>query len=126
MTDERRKNAPPFSLRLTAEERQKLDAAAGPQTLGDYIRGQLFETPSSRKARFRRPLQDEEALSTVLAELGRSRLSSNLNQLAKAVHSGSLPVTPETEKAILEACAAVKDMSNNITQALGLPPRGKP
>ena len=63
MTDERRKNAPPFSLRLTVEERQKLDAAAGPQTLGDYIRSQLFETPSVRKARFRRPVQDEQALS---------------------------------------------------------------
>lgn len=126
MTDERRKNAPPFSLRLTAEERQKLDAAAGPQTIGDYIRSQLFETTSSRRTRFRRPLQDEQALSTVLAELGRSRLSSNLNQLAKAVHSGSLPVSKETEMAILEACAAVKGMSNNIAQALGLPPRGKP
>lgn len=125
MTD-KGKYAPPFSLRLTTEERKKLDVAAGSKTIGDYIRGQLFETPSVRKARFRRPVQDEQALSEVLAHLGRSRLSSNLNQLAKAVHSGSLPVTPEVEKAILEACSIVKNMGNNLTQALGLPPEGEP
>ena len=39
MTDERRKYAPTFSIRLTPEERAKLDAAAGTQTIGDYIRG---------------------------------------------------------------------------------------
>ena len=120
MTDEKGKYAPPFSLRLTAEERTRLDADAGPLPIGEYIRTQLFETPSARKVRFRRPVQDEQALTQVLGALGRSRLSSNLNQLAKAVHSGSLPVTPETEQAILEACSAVKGMSNNLVQALGL------
>ena len=116
------KYAPPFSLRLTAEERQKLDTVAGSQTIGDYIRSQLFDTPSPRKARFRRPVQDEQALSTVLAGLGRGRLSSNLNQLAKAIHSGSLPVTPETERAILEACSGVREMRQELVRALGLEP----
>lgn len=119
------KYAPPFSLRLTAEEREKLDAAAGSQTIGDYIRGQLFDTPSMRKARFRRPVQDDQALSEVLAHLGRSRLSSNLNQLAKAVHSGSLPMTPEVEQAILEACSTIKSMGDHLTQALGIHTHGK-
>ena len=64
-------------------------------------------------------------LSILLSELGRSRLSSNLNQLARAVNSGSLPVSPETEQAILEACAEIKAMSNNITHALGLEPEKK-
>lgn len=122
MTDERPKYAPPFSLRLTVEERQKLDAEAGALPIGEYIRAQLFENPSARKVRFRRPIQDEQALTQVLGALGRSRLSNNLNQLAKAVHSGSLPVTPETEQAILDACAAVKGMSGELVKALGLPP----
>jgi len=121
MTEEKGKYAPPFSLRLTTEERRKLDAEAGPQPIGDYIRSQLFETPSPRKRTFRRPVQDEQALSEVLAALGRSRLSSNLNQLVKALHSGSLPVTPETETAIRAACAIVQQMGGQLVKALGLP-----
>ncbi len=120
MTDERRKYAPTFSIRLTPEERAKLDAAAGTQTIGDYIREQLFDAPSPRTVRRRRPVQDEQLLSAVLAGLGQSRLSANINQIAKAVHIGALPVTPETEQAILEACAAVNCMKQELMAALGV------
>ncbi|MDI1229165.1 MAG: hypothetical protein PSY14_15910 [bacterium] len=121
MTEDKGKYAPPFSLRLSKEERLRLDADAGSLPLGDYIRTQLFENPTPRKRSFRRPVQDAQALGEVLTALGRSRLSSNLNQLAKAVHSGSLPVSPETEAAILAACATVRDMGGQLVQALGLP-----
>jgi len=121
MTDDKGKYAPPFSLRFTVEERQKLDADAGDLAVAEYIRTQLFENPAKRLRPYRRPVQDGKALGEVLAALGRSRLSSNLNQLAKAVHSGSLPVTPETEKAILDAVKEVHDMSSQLVKALGLP-----
>jgi hypothetical protein len=115
------KYALPFSLRLTLEERAKLDAGAGTLPLGAYIRQRLFDAPSPRARTFRRPVQDEQALGQVLAALGRSRLSSNLNQLAKAVHNGTLPVSPETEATILAACAQVAEMSGQLVTALGLP-----
>lgn len=120
MTDEKPRYGVPYSFRMTAGEYQKLCEAAGSRTLSDYIRRQLLgENVAPRQAR-RRPVEGDEMLSTVLSELGRSRLSSNLNQLARAVNSGSLPVSPETEKAILEACADIKAMSNNLTKALGV------
>lgn len=115
----------PFSLRLTREQRRRLDAEAGSQTLGEYVRSCLFENPTPQKRTFRRPVQDEQALSSVLGALGQSRLSSNLNQIAKAVHNGSLPVSKETEQAIIDACLSVKSMSNNLTQALGLSTESK-
>jgi hypothetical protein len=115
----------PFSMRLTRAQRRKLGAEAGSQTVGDYVRSRLFENPTPLKRTFRRPLQDEKALSQVLGALGNSRLSSNLNQIAKAAHSGSLLVTPETEKAIFEACTTIKNMGNNLMQALGLEPEKK-
>ena len=121
MTEDKGKYAPPFSLRFTVEERQRLDADAGDLAIAEYIRSQLFQNPAKRLRPFRRPVQDGKALGEVLAALGRSRLSSNLNQLAKAVHSGTLPVTPETEAAILAACATVQQMSGQLVQALGLP-----
>ena len=120
MTDEKARYAVPYSFRMTAEEYQKLCEAAGSRTLSDYIRRQLLgENVAPRQPR-RRPVEDEEILSALLSGLGKSRLSSNLNQLARAVNSGSLPVSPETEKAILEACADIKVMSNNLTKALGM------
>lgn len=122
MTEREDEYTVPFSMRLTRAQRRRLDADAGGKTVGDYVRSCLFDNPTPLKRTFRRPVQDEQALSQVLGALGRGRLSSNLNQLAKAVHSGSLPVTVRTEKAILEACAEVADMRAQLVKALGLSP----
>jgi len=110
----------PFSLRLTFEERAQLEQDAADMSLGAYIRERLFgEDAAPRKTRGKAPVKDYEALGRVLAALGSSRLSSNLNQLAKAVNTGSLPVTPETEAELREACAAVLVMREELLMALG-------
>lgn len=114
----------PFSLRLTFEERATLEKEAGNKPLGAFIRAKLFEgeeAPRRVRTRTRKPLEDDRALARVLGELGKARLANNLNQLARAVNSGSLPVTPDTEAAIKEACAAVQDMRSDLMQALGFP-----
>ena len=115
---------PPFSLRLTFEERARLERDAGDMPLGAYIRSRLFDESAphrtSRKAK--RPVKDHQALANVLGELGKSRIANNLNQLAKASNSGSLPLTPETEKSLQEACAGVQWLRMTLMQALGLQP----
>lgn len=117
---EKKDHYPPVSVRLSKEERERLDAEAGSLSVSSYIRHRLFEAPTPRRA-YRRPVQDEQALGQLLAELGRSRLSANLNQLAKAAHSGALPVTPEVHQAILDASRDIRAMSDLLVQALGLP-----
>lgn len=117
----------PFSLRLTFEERARLERDATGMSLGSYIRGRLFgEDASPRKTRGKTPLKDHEALGRVLGALGGSRLSQNLNQLARAVNTGSLPVTPETERDLREACAAVALIRAELMRALGASARGEP
>lgn len=112
----------PFSLRLTAEERQFLEHQAGNMPLGAYIRSQLLKDGESpRRSRRRRPVKDDQALGHVLGELGKARIANNLNQLAKAANIGALPVTPDTEKAIQEACTAVQEMRVVLMMALGFP-----
>lgn len=118
--DQRPKYPPPFSLRLTFDERAALDMLRGNMPLGRYIREQMLgDDAAPRKKRGRYPVKDHEALGRVLGALGASRLSSNLNQLAKATNTGSLPVTPETEAEIKEACAAVIAMRKELLRALG-------
>lgn len=118
----------PFSLRLTFDERAILEGAAGGRPLGAYIRERLLngeEAPRKKpKKRKKRPIKDIKALSQVLAELGQSRIANNLNQLAKASNTGSLPVTPDTERALRNACADVREMRNLLMRALGYPQSG--
>ena len=119
-----RRATPPFSLRLTFEERAQLEQEAGDMPLGAYIRSRLFnESVAGRPPRrARRPVKDHQALASVLGELGKSRIANNLNQLAKAANSGSLPLTPETENSLRESCAGVQWLRATLMQALGLQP----
>jgi len=125
--DKTKKYPPPFSLRLTFEERAELDAAAGGQPLGRYIRAQMLgDMAAKRKPYGKAPVKDHRALGHVLAELGQARLANNLNQLAKAVNTGSLPVTPETEDYLRQACQDVRQIRADLVRALGLQPELKP
>lgn len=114
----------PFSIRLTDEEKSLLLRRAGSMPLGAYARGLLLAhgelAPRPRQLRTKTPVKDHEALARVLATLGQSRIANNLNQLAKAVNVGTLPVTPETEQDIREACSAVAVMRRHLMNALGL------
>ncbi len=117
----KRPRTPPFSLRLSFEERARLEQEAADMALGAYIRARVFDdSRPPRRSRGKRPVKDYQELARLAAALGNSRLSSNVNQLARAVNSGSLPVTPETELALLEACADIAWMRIALMKALGL------
>jgi hypothetical protein len=116
----------PFSLRLSEEERAALEAQAGGQPLGAYIRARLLEDAGQARRSYRRPVKDDETLARLLAELGQARLANNLNQLAKAANTGSLPITPETVQAILTACQDVRAMRACLMAALGFRPEDRP
>lgn len=121
------KYPPPFSIRFTFEERARLDANRGCQPLSAHIREKLFgEDVTPRKRPGNSPVRDSEALGRVLGALGASRLSSNLNQLAKAVNTGSLPVSPEVEAELMKACQEVQELRADLLRALGTMPRSEP
>lgn len=117
----------PFSIRFSDEERAQLLHEAGVLSLAAYIRLKLFTSgPDISKERKRltrkhfSPSVELTVLSRMLGELGKSRLSSNLNQIAKAANVGALPVTPQLERKLLEACAAVQHMRSALISAIGI------
>lgn len=119
----KRKRQAPFSLRLTSEERTRLEQDAGETPLATYIKFRLFNNvPELTRPRSiaRRPNAETQLIAKLLAALGSARLANNLNQLAKAANTGSLPVTPETETELREACEAVQAMRCDLVSALGL------
>ena len=48
------------------------------------------------------------------AELGRTNVPNNLNQLTRAVNMGALMLTPEETATLLEACANIRVIGQEI------------
>jgi|GEM_PF-708740 len=117
-----RKRPAPFSLRLSDAEKRQLMTDANGQPLGAYIRTQLLGRKAEKRQGGHKLIKDYEKLAIVLAALGRSHLSSNLNQLAKAANIGTLPLTLEVSQELLEACQQIREMREVLIAALGIKP----
>ncbi|WP_022695874.1 plasmid mobilization relaxosome protein MobC [Ponticaulis koreensis] len=116
----------PFSLRLSAEERAMLKARSKSKSVSAYIREQLFgDKQTPRQYKLRRPDENMQLLAKSMGELGKSRLASNLNQIAKAANMGALPVSLELEDELFAACDAIQDMRDLLVKALGLKPKSR-
>jgi len=102
----------PFSLRLTRAERARLDALAGAQPLGVFIREQLLGENVKKRRKSRKPRISDQKLSFVLSLLGEQRIASNLNQLARHANMGTLDVDDEVLQQIQEASAAMIAIRN--------------
>jgi len=124
MATDKKKLTSPFCMRFTHEERKTLELAAGNRPLAAYIRWLIFkeEIPMAR-TRGKKPIKDHEKLAKLLAMLGQSRIASNINQLAKAANTGSLPVNDEITQSLNEAVAAIRWMRENLIKAMGLKPQ---
>lgn len=121
----KRQGSPLFTMRLTQEERARLELDAGETPLATYIKFRLFNNaPDLATYRVRRPggrpATDTKLIAKLLAALGEARLANNLNQLAKAANMGTLDVSPDTESALLAACAEIHAMRRDLVAALGL------
>ncbi len=116
-----KKRLAPFSLRLTVEERTELELMARGMSLSAYIKACLFDSAGTAPKRWsRQPVKDEKMLGQLLGGLGASRLSQNMNQLAKAAHIGNLPLQDTVEGALIEACEDIKVMRQMLMRGLGM------
>ncbi len=119
------KTPPPFSLRLSADERARLEAEAGSQPLGTYIRFRLLGDQAENRRRSRRPVVDQQTAARLLAELGKSQLAVNMNLLARAATIGTLDVDSEIAREFQGACQAIREMRRVLIAALGVKPEGR-
>ena len=123
----KRKKAPPsFSIRFTEAERARLERDAGALSLAAYMRLKLFAgeqpPPTQRKPTRKKytPSAELAVLGAMLGGLGQSQLASTIGELARAAKMGALPVTPELEQELSEACIAIHDMREQLINALGV------
>lgn len=115
------KRPAPFSLRLTFEERRKLEQQAAGMPIAAYVKQQVFGPGAvARSPRGKAPVKDHQVLAQLLAQLGASRMPQNLNQLARAANRGSLPVNEETERYLVRACEDIAAMRWMLMKGLGM------
>ena len=125
-TPKHKKASPSFSIRFTEAERAQLERDAGALSLAAYIRLKLFAgeqpPPTRRKPTSKKyvPSTELAVLGAMLGRLGQSQLALNVGELAKAAKMGALPVTPELEQELLEACSAIQDMREQLISGLGV------
>ncbi|MBT2970502.1 MAG: MobC family plasmid mobilization relaxosome protein [Candidatus Thiodiazotropha sp. (ex Ctena orbiculata)] len=127
--DQRNKYPPPFSMRFTEDERKTLEMAAAGRPLAAYIRWLIFkeDMPEMPKKRTRGETADKDhkEMAKLLGALGQSRIASNINQLAKAANSGSLPVNKEVLQSLKDAVDSIKWMRDTLIKGMGLKPQSQ-
>lgn len=114
-----------LSVPVSPEQMSELARRAGGQPVSAYARNLLFpandnEPAPKKQLRGSAPVKDDAALARVLAILGQSDAGSSLRELAHLARMGALPVTPETEAALLKACADIADLKALLMKALGV------
>ena len=120
----KKKRPSPLAVRVSDQEKALLKRLAGNRSVNGYIRQKLFGDAVHPKSVRRSPSMDREALAKALGALGQSRLSSNLNQIAKAANMGALPVSPELTAHLNQACSDIKTMRCDLIAALGIKAEG--
>lgn len=124
MENKRKRRLPSFSLRLSPDERARIERDAAGMSLAGYIKSRLFgEDVQRRQTRGKFPVYDHSKLAELLGKLGSTRLANNLNQLARLAHLGTLPVSPEVEDELRQACAEIAIMKVLLMDALGIKER---
>lgn len=102
-----------LTIRLTAEERAKIDADSERAALtpGSYARGVLLGAPAPRQVR--RPPIEKQMLARLLGSLG--HIGANINQIARAVNTGE-----EADRtALYAAWSDLRTMRDAVLKALG-------
>ncbi|MEL7204415.1 MAG: plasmid mobilization relaxosome protein MobC [Pseudomonadota bacterium] len=113
------KRPAPLSLRLSDDERSRLERQAGGLALGAYIKSVVFDdaAPKYRK-RKSPPSAEKQLLAEILARLSETRTANNLNQIAKHLNQGTLVVDEELEIDLKQAVAEVAWLRTELLKAL--------
>jgi hypothetical protein len=128
---ERRKSVKstlPVSIRVTAEEKAKLQQMAGTLAVSAYIRQRLFgdmaaARPKQYQEKPRQPKIDHVEIARLLGMFGQSELARSMLALSLAVQAGELEASPEVQHQIGRACDDIHEIKTALIVALNIKPQ---
>ena len=97
------KRLPPFSLRLSADERAHMERLAKGVPLGAYIKACALDPKIAAKVHAEPQESRRALLAGIVARLG--SVADTLKLIRAALEHGALDFEPETEGALRTACA---------------------
>lgn len=107
-------------FRVSEDDYARLLAAAGDMSVSAYIRARLFdEDMKAARKKNKIPQAEQKILVALLSELGKSRLSQNINQIAKAVNCGMVLMPDEAITQLADAQTEIKALRTTLLSALG-------
>ncbi len=115
------KRLPPFSLRLSADERARMERLAKGMPLGAYIKACALDPKSAAKVHAEAHESRRALLARIIARLG--SVAETLKLIRAALDCGALDFEPETEGALRTACADLTTVKAMLMQALGMKER---
>ena len=110
-------------MRYSDKERKKVQANAEAMKLptSTYIRISSLSDDSRHLKRFElSTTQERKEYAQILAALGKSRISQNLNQIAYAINTGTLVLSPDVVSQITEACETLQWLRRSLIKKMGL------
>lgn len=123
MTKTKISKTKPLSVRFTEEEHAALEAAAKHKSKSAFVRDCALRE-ANHKLRRRKdiyiPSKQRSQIAQVLALLGRSATAANLADINRLAQMGALPLSPEIQAQIREACNEIVEIRKLLLQALGL------
>ena len=115
------KRLPPFSLRLSADERARMERLAKGMPLGAYIKACALDPSLAAKVHAEPQESRRALLARIIARLG--SVADTLKLIRAALERGALDFEPETEGALRTACADLAAIKAMLMQALGIKER---
>lgn len=109
-----------LSLRVTLDEKAELTRLAEDLPVSRFIIDSVLKN-GMRSSKVRAFI-DKQKIAQLLGLLGQSGIASNINQLAKAANSGSLPVNGEVLNTLNESVNTILWMRDELITALKLKP----
>lgn len=114
-------------MRLTQEERARLEQAARGMPLSRYIRVRLFDgigvdVGHGDEHRLS-PADRQKLLAQILARMGQSGLPASLAELAELARLGLLPLEADAAATLSDARDELKALRLDLLRALGLRPK---
>ncbi len=113
----------PYSILMSEAERHHIARKAAPLgiTVPEFMRLSSLNQDITKALAIKDKKQaDREAAALLMTALARSNIPSNLNQIAKAIHTGTLTFSIDTDKQLLEACSMVREIRNTLIIRQGL------
>lgn len=118
MSDPKPKRLPPITLRVSGADLAYLRSLAGDMPLGTFIKS-FLPKPGKSKPRGAISVADRPSLARIILLLGQSNIAVHLSELAAAARSGSLAITPDTERTLNEANSTLAEIRRLLLAALG-------